>query len=145
MFCVIMTSYSDKRRECTQCDVFFTLCSEKRSVHKFKELSSKVFSNSIKWFKIASCCLIMTRLDTIILKEMQAVFAQNFYRMISIAWEYRNEHLSIDRNLFSVHEEITSIRLYTPCNPCSSGYARVFTTWLRLFRMNRTNNFDQSL
>ena len=26
-----------------------------------------------------------------------------------------------------------------------AGYARVCTTWLRLFRMNRTNNFDQSL
>ena len=24
------------------------------------------------------------------------------------------------------------------------GYARLYTTWLRLFRMNRTNNFDQS-
>ena len=47
--------------------------------------------------------------------------------------------LRIDRNLCSVHEEITSIRLYT------TGCARVCTTWLSLFRMNRTNNFDQSL
>jgi hypothetical protein len=28
---------------------------------------------------------------------------------------------------------------------CVAGYARVCTTWLRLFRMNRTNNFDKSL
>ena len=26
-------------------------------------------------------------------------------------------YLRIDRNFCSVHEEITSIRLYTPCNP----------------------------
>jgi hypothetical protein len=31
---------------------------------------------------------------------------------------------AIDRNFCSVHEEITSIRLYTPGNP----YARVCTT-----------------
>jgi len=36
-------------------------------------------------------------------------------------------YLRIDRNVCSVHEEITSIRLYTPCNP---RYARVCTTWL---------------
>ena len=48
-------------------------------------------------------------------------------------------YLRIDRNFCSVHEEITSIRLYT------LGYARVCTTWLRLFQMNQTNNFDQSL
>ena len=28
-------------------------------------------------------------------------------------------HLRIDRNFCLVHEEITSIRLYTPCNPRS--------------------------
>ena len=28
-------------------------------------------------------------------------------------------HLRIDRNFCSVHEEITSVRLYTPCNPRS--------------------------
>jgi hypothetical protein len=28
-------------------------------------------------------------------------------------------YLRIDRNICSVHEEITSIRLYTPCNPPS--------------------------
>ena len=28
-------------------------------------------------------------------------------------------YLRIDRNFCSVHEEITSIRLYIPCNPCS--------------------------
>jgi hypothetical protein len=28
-------------------------------------------------------------------------------------------HLRIDRNFCSVHEEITSIKLYTPCNPRS--------------------------
>jgi hypothetical protein len=50
-------------------------------------------------------------------------------------------YLRIYRYFCSVHEEITSIRLYTPGNP----RARVCTTWLRLFRMNRTNNFDQSL
>jgi hypothetical protein len=33
---------------------------------------------------------------------------------------FRN-HLRIDRNFCSVHEEITSIRLYTPCNPRSKG------------------------
>ena len=27
------------------------------------------------------------------------------------------DHLRIDRNFCSVHEEITSIRRYTPCNP----------------------------
>jgi hypothetical protein len=27
------------------------------------------------------------------------------------------KYLKIDRNFCSVHEEITSIRLYTPCNP----------------------------
>jgi hypothetical protein len=53
------------------------------------------------------------------------------------------KQLRIDRNFGSVHEEITSIRLYTPCNP--SSYARVCTTWLRLFRMKRTNNIDQPL
>jgi len=29
------------------------------------------------------------------------------------------EQLRIDRNFCSIHEEITSIRLYTPCNPRS--------------------------
>ena len=53
-------------------------------------------------------------------------------------WKF-HKCLRIDRNLCSVHEEITSIRLYT------TGCARVCTTWLSLFRMNRTNNFDQSL
>jgi hypothetical protein len=39
----------------------------------------------------------------------------------------------IDRNFCSVHEEITSI---TPCNPRSvAGYTRMWTTWLRLFRL----------
>jgi len=33
-------------------------------------------------------------------------------------------YLRIDRNVCAVHEEITSIRLYTP------GYERVCTTWL---------------
>ena len=28
-------------------------------------------------------------------------------------------YLRIDRKFYSVHEEITSIRLYTPCNPYS--------------------------
>jgi hypothetical protein len=32
-----------------------------------------------------------------------------------------------------------------PCVTRVADYARVCTTWLRLFRMNRTNNFDQSL
>jgi hypothetical protein len=42
-----------------------------------------------------------------------------------------NRQLRIDRNFCSVDEEITSIRLYTPCNP-----RRVLcTTWLRLFRI----------
>jgi hypothetical protein len=54
-----------------------------------------------------------------------------------------SDYLRIDRNFCSVHEEISSIRLYTPRNP--RIYARVCTTWLRLFRMNRKNNFDQSL
>ena len=40
-------------------------------------------------------------------------------------------YLRIDCNFCSVHEKITSIRLCT--------------TWLRLFQMNRTNNYDQSL
>jgi hypothetical protein len=31
----------------------------------------------------------------------------------------RVKHLRIDRNFCSVHEKITSIRLYTPCNPRS--------------------------
>ena len=56
-----------------------------------------------------------------------------------VLWR-RQRQLKIDRKFCSVHEEITSIRLYTPCS-----YTRVCTTWLRLFRMNRTNNFDQSL
>ena len=44
----------------------------------------------------------------------------------------------------SLHEEITSIRLYTRCNP-RSVLRKGWTTWLGLFRMNRTNNFDLSL
>jgi hypothetical protein len=35
----------------------------------------------------------------------------------------RINQLKIDRNLFSVHEEISSIRLYTPGNV--AGYTRV--------------------
>jgi hypothetical protein len=38
-------------------------------------------------------------------------------------WKIKNRvicPLRIDLNLCSVHEEITSIRLYTLCNPCSS-------------------------
>ena len=34
--------------------------------------------------------------------------------------------LRIDRNFCSVHEEITSIRLYTPCNPCSVSRKGVY-------------------
>ena len=52
--------------------------------------------------------------------------------------------LKIDRNFCSLHEEITSIRLYTRCNP-RSVLRKGCTTWLGLFRMNRTNNFDHSL
>ena len=37
-------------------------------------------------------------------------------------------HLKIDHNFCLVHEEITSIWLYTPCNPLFVGYARVCTT-----------------
>jgi hypothetical protein len=48
-------------------------------------------------------------------------------------------YLRIDRNFCSVHEEITSIRLYTPCNPHNGLCKGVYK------RMNRTNNFDQSL
>jgi hypothetical protein len=33
-------------------------------------------------------------------------------------WNFK--HLRIDRNVCSVHEEMTSIRLYTPCNPHSA-------------------------
>jgi hypothetical protein len=36
-------------------------------------------------------------------------------------------HLKIDRNLCSVHEEITSIRLYTPCNPLRAVVIRWFS------------------
>ena len=32
-----------------------------------------------------------------------------------------HKHLRIDHNFYSVHEEITSIRLYTPGNPRSSS------------------------
>ena len=32
---------------------------------------------------------------------------------------FDQKYLRIDRNFCSVHEEITSIRLYTPCNPRS--------------------------
>jgi len=42
--------------------------------------------------------------------------------------EWRVMHLTIDRNFCSVHEEVNSIMLYTPCNP--RNYARVCTTWL---------------
>jgi hypothetical protein len=43
-------------------------------------------------------------------------------RTIQRNWQHRiycrnKEHLRIDRNFCSVHKEITSIRLYTPCNP----------------------------
>jgi len=58
-------------------------------------------------------------------------------------------HLRIAHTFCSVHEEITSIRLYTSRILRSGlhkrGYARVGTIWLRLFQMNRTNNFDLSL
>jgi hypothetical protein len=52
-----------------------------------------------------------------------------FLRLTSLSWStivsYLNDdfiiiidiYLRIDRNFCSVHEEITSIRLYTPCNP----------------------------
>ena len=66
----------------------------------------------------------------------------NFQGEIFFTQNWCNITLRIDRNFCSVHEEITSIRLYTPCNPL---YVKVYTTWLRLFRMNWTNNFDQSL
>ena len=35
-----------------------------------------------------------------------------------------SKYLRIDRNFCSVHEEITSIRLYTPCNPRSGSGLR---------------------
>ena len=49
-------------------------------------------------------------------------------------------YLRIYLNLFSVHGEINS-KMCTHC----VGYARVCTTFLCLFRMNRTKNFHQSL
>jgi hypothetical protein len=50
----------------------------------------------------------------------------NIYDLMNKKKRCHCNNLRIDRNFCSVHEEITSIRL-------------------RLFRMNRTNNFDQSL
>jgi hypothetical protein len=66
-----------------------------------------------------------------------------------------SKYLRIDRNFCSIHEEITSIRLYTPCNPRLHGvynlidviYAgyTVCTTWLMLFLHESNKNCDQSL
>ena len=36
------------------------------------------------------------------------------------------QYLRIDRNFCSVHEEITSIRLYTPCNPLCGLHKDVY-------------------
>jgi len=49
-----------------------------------------------------------------------------------------SDHLRIDRNFCSVHEEITSIRLYTSCNPRSMylllirrGFAPGFVNYIK--------------
>jgi hypothetical protein len=56
-------------------------------------------------------------------------------------------YLRIDLKFFSVHEEINSKMGYigTHCVTREAVYAKVCTTLLSLFRMNRTKNCDQSL
>ena len=52
--------------------------------------------------------------------------------------------LRIDRNLCSVHEEITSIRLYTLCNPRSSLRKGVYNL-IEVLSNEPNTNCDQSL
>jgi hypothetical protein len=68
-----------------------------------------------------------------------------------LTWHYKNNQstiqpnlLRIDCNLCSVHEEITSIRLYTLCNPRSSLRKGVYNL-IEVLSNEPNTNCDQSL
>jgi hypothetical protein len=62
--------------------------------------------------------LLKVVLNTIILTHLQHLIEHVVYMFIAnVLWRLLLIHLRIDCNFCSVHEEITSIGLYTPCNP----------------------------
>jgi hypothetical protein len=98
-------------------------------------------------FQSLTFCIFWTTHHNLLLRQdVDITYHVTTYIYLPIYYTYTCTEilLRIDRNFCSLHEEITSIRLYTPCNP-RSVLRKGCTTWLRLFRMNRTNNFDQSL
>ena len=73
-------------------------------MYQARKVSGRVYVLGISIFPLSTILL----LDFGILK---------FFRQCGIS--FISFYLRIDRNFCSVHEEITSIRLYTPCNPRS--------------------------
>jgi hypothetical protein len=87
------------------------------------------FYTCFDWFKKLSTFLYVLNLKIdVVPKALRAVVIRRFslneaplglFKCISIKInikEYRWDQLRIDCNFCSVHEEITSIKLYTPCN-----------------------------
>ena len=84
--------------------------------------------------------LILQRRQCSLMKKEETPYIVPKYPHFLAVWiKFETFYLSIGRNFYSVHEEITSIRLYTLV---MQGCVQPD---LGLFRMNRTKNFDQSL
>ena len=96
----------------------------------------KRFMKSVNWPKPGYASITCTTISNI---PYNLNFTTKFNDSSILITNISCDYLSIDRNFCLVHEEITSIRLYSPCN-CGrvAGNPSVCTTWLRLFRVNRS-------